>query len=543
MFSEMCGRDVDVVPASEFRYRAGSLDARHARHRHFAEWRDDRRAGGDAEARRRGSRDSRPSSTRPNSSLDRMVDARVHLRAGVEQCVLATKSYTAMLAALLLAAYDLAGERSAGEAAVCSAARAADAIESMLATRHRPLQTSGRNSLGEIISFVIGRGVHYPSALEAALKIKEVSYIHAEGFAAGELKHGVIALIEPGTPCLVFAPTTRRGRTCSPAPPSCGAAAGYIIGVGRNADDVFDEFIPVPDARSWPVRSSRRCPANSSAMRGTGPRPRSGPATQSGQERDGEVTAAGIRPPIIDTHVHLDEPAFDADLGYVLDSARAVGVRRFVNIGYKPERWESSRALRQAHPDVDIVLGLHPQEAAAFNEELERNLRETIASLRPLAVGEIGFDFFRSTPTQAEQEHAFRAQLAIAEDFGLPVVIHQRNAGDVLMTELERWPGLAPIVLHSFDGNRRLTDWAIERRCFHRHRWSGLQTVVRTASRIAQGGGGGPTAAGNGCAVSIAAEEQRPPQLTCQSPVDCRHPCPALAHESGGTVLDNHAQC
>jgi TatD DNase family protein len=178
------------------------------------------------------------------------------------------------------------------------------------------------------------------------------------------------------------------------------------------------------------------------------------------------VTAAASLPPIIDTHAHLDEPAFDADLDYVLDSARAVGVRRFVNIGYKPERWESSRALRQAHPDVDIVLGLHPQEAATFNEAVEQNLRQSIAALRPLAVGEVGFDFSRSAPSQAEQERAFRAQLAIAEDFGLPVVIHQRNAGDALMTELERWPGLAPIVLHSFDGNRRLTDWAIERRSY-----------------------------------------------------------------------------
>jgi len=66
------------------------------------------------------------------------------------------------------------------------------------------------------------------------------------------------------------------------------------------------------------------------------------------------VNASGNPPPIIDTHAHLDEPAFDADRHHVLDFARAVGVRRFVNIGYKPERWESSRSLRQSHPDVDI---------------------------------------------------------------------------------------------------------------------------------------------------------------------------------------------
>jgi TatD DNase family protein len=169
---------------------------------------------------------------------------------------------------------------------------------------------------------------------------------------------------------------------------------------------------------------------------------------------------------MIDTHTHLDEPAFDADRDAVIDAARDVGVRRFVNIGYKPERWESSRALSETHPDIDVVLGLHPQEAATFDRDIERRLRQAVAELRPVAVGETGFDLARTTPTLAEQERAFRAQLAMAEEYCLPVVIHQRNAADPLMVELDRWPDLASIVLHSFDGDQRLTDWAIERRCY-----------------------------------------------------------------------------
>jgi len=65
--------------------------------------------------------------------------------------------------------------------------------------------------------YVIGRGPSYPMALEAALKIKEVSYMHAEGFAGGELKHGVIALIEPGTPCVVLAPNDETFRAAGAA--------------------------------------------------------------------------------------------------------------------------------------------------------------------------------------------------------------------------------------------------------------------------------------------------------------------------------------
>ncbi len=169
---------------------------------------------------------------------------------------------------------------------------------------------------------------------------------------------------------------------------------------------------------------------------------------------------------MIDTHTHLDEPAFDTDRDAVIDAARAVGVRRFVNIGYKPERWESSRALTDTHSDIDIALGLHPQEAATFDRDFERRLRQAVAELRPVAMGETGFDFSRSTPTLTEQERALRAQLAIAEEHRLPVVIHQRNGADALMAELNHWPNLAPIVLHSFDGDQRLTDWAIERRCY-----------------------------------------------------------------------------
>ena len=178
------------------------------------------------------------------------------------------------------------------------------------------------------------------------------------------------------------------------------------------------------------------------------------------------MTPSAELAPIIDTHMHLDEAAFDTDRASVLAAARAAGVNRFINIGYKPERWESSRALRDANPDVDIVLGLHPQEADRFDRALDRALRSAIEHHRPIALGETGFDFSRSGPSRLKQERAFCAQLAIAEETGLPVIIHQRAAADALTAELDRWQDVAPIVLHSFDGDERLTDWAIERGCF-----------------------------------------------------------------------------
>ena len=239
------GRDAPFIPASELRFRAASCgaDTLVIALSQSGETIDVLEAI--EEAWRRGSQLAAIVNT-PNSTLERMVDTNVHLGAGVEQCVLATKSYTAMLAALLLVACHLAGEQVEGAAAVCNAAQA---IEDLLtpSSRQRIDELGSRLAASDHL-YVIGRGVHYPSALEAALKIKEVSYIHAEGFAAGELKHGVIALIEPGTPCLVLAADDDTRTDSLSSASELRSRGGHMIGVGSRPDAIFDEFISVPAA-------------------------------------------------------------------------------------------------------------------------------------------------------------------------------------------------------------------------------------------------------------------------------------------------------
>ncbi len=179
------------------------------------------------------------------STLARMADFVVPLDAGPEQCVLSTKAYTAKLAVLLLTAYALAGRLAEGQALL---RRAADGIaqaldgECLAAVRTVAAAQVGREHL-----FVIGRGAAYPTALEAALKIKEVSYIHAEGFAGGELKHGVIALIEEGTPCLVFAPMNETRADVLSGAMELRARGGAIIGVSPQPNEAFHVHIPVAD--------------------------------------------------------------------------------------------------------------------------------------------------------------------------------------------------------------------------------------------------------------------------------------------------------
>ena len=179
------------------------------------------------------------------STLERMADVSFHLKAGPELSVLTTKAYSAKVALLLLAAYAFDGRKSEGEELLL---RAADAIEEGLhpdaTDRLRGLASQFRVSRS---LFTIGRGLSFPTAMEAALKIKEVSYIHAEGFAGGELKHGVIALIEEGTPCIVFAPEDETYNDIISGATELKSRGGYIVGISSRSHPTFDMHIPVAD--------------------------------------------------------------------------------------------------------------------------------------------------------------------------------------------------------------------------------------------------------------------------------------------------------
>src|SRR5207253_10930956 len=96
--------------------------------------------------------------------------------------------------------------------------------------------------------YVIGRGLSYPVALEAAIKIQEVSYIHAEGLAGGELKHYAIALIEPGTPCIALVPDDETRHEILSNATEVKARGGTIVGIAPEPHPIFDVHVPVSDA-------------------------------------------------------------------------------------------------------------------------------------------------------------------------------------------------------------------------------------------------------------------------------------------------------
>jgi glucosamine--fructose-6-phosphate aminotransferase (isomerizing) len=91
--------------------------------------------------------------------------------------------------------------------------------------------------------YILGRGINYPVALEAAIKVQEVSYIHAEGLAGGELKHYAIALIGPGTPCVILCSNDEMRAEILSNAAQVRARGGMIIGVGPENNALFDEYL------------------------------------------------------------------------------------------------------------------------------------------------------------------------------------------------------------------------------------------------------------------------------------------------------------
>lgn len=179
---------------------------------------------------------------RIGSTLERMADGKILLSAGPEISVVATKSLIAKLATLLaLTASDQHAIARQLQQARLEVQRLVDQqMEKNLDPVITVLQQ--HNNV-----FVIGRGVLYPIVLEVALKLKEATYAHAEGFAAGELKHGVIALIEKGTPCIVLAQDDDEFAEVISSAQELKARGALIIGISTRESEVFDHWQEVKD--------------------------------------------------------------------------------------------------------------------------------------------------------------------------------------------------------------------------------------------------------------------------------------------------------
>ena len=253
LFEALARLPVSVEIASELRYRDPVLDERTlvVAVSQSGETIDTLEAV--REARRRGARTLAVLNVK-GSSLSREVDDVLFVHAGPEIGVASTKAYLAMVAAFALLAIrfgrargSLADDRA--RALVAGLRHLPQALEGALATRERVRAVAERMARARSALF-LGRGVNVATAFEGALKLKEISYVHAEAYPMGEMKHGPIALIEPDLPVVAIATEAPHYRKTISNLQEVRARDGFVIAIASEGDEAIaahaDEVVFVP---------------------------------------------------------------------------------------------------------------------------------------------------------------------------------------------------------------------------------------------------------------------------------------------------------
>jgi glutamine---fructose-6-phosphate transaminase (isomerizing) len=249
---------VDVDIASEFRYRRPVLDSRVLTVAISQSGETADTLAALREAKAQGSRAVAICNVL-GSSLAREADGVVYTRAGIEIGVASTKAFTAQLVAVTLLALKLGLARNFADPAlvrqvVKGLAELPDLMAVVLQQSDAIRRIAERFADREHFLY-LGRGLHFPLALEGALKLKEISYLHAEGYPAGEMKHGPIALVDSRMPVVAIAPRGSTYEKMTSNLEEIKARGGIVIAIATEGDDEIlttaDVVIPVPPGPEW----------------------------------------------------------------------------------------------------------------------------------------------------------------------------------------------------------------------------------------------------------------------------------------------------
>jgi glucosamine--fructose-6-phosphate aminotransferase (isomerizing) len=242
LFSRIGGEFCDVVMAPEFHYFSDSVDKNTLVIAVSQSGETADVVEGVKRAREKGAKIFSIVNRDP-TILSRLSNDVIKINAGPEIGVAATKSFSSQLAIFYLLAFALDNKFDYGVEKLLTMSQE---VEKVLVCNNGNLERLASELKNRNDFYYIARGINYAIALEGALKLKEISYIHAEGLPAGELKHGTLALIEQGTPVVVIAPkdyTYDETLTNAMEAKSRGA---YIIGVSDEANEIFDFRIQIP---------------------------------------------------------------------------------------------------------------------------------------------------------------------------------------------------------------------------------------------------------------------------------------------------------
>ena len=165
---------------------------------------------------------------------------------------------------------------------------------------------------------------------------------------------------------------------------------------------------------------------------------------------------------LFDTHAHYDDEAFDEDRDAVLAALPQQGVGLVLNPGCDVESSHRAAALAAAYPHVYAAAGIHPENCGGYTADDLTALRQLARQSKVVAIGEIGLDYYwEENPPRAFQQQVLRAQLALAQELALPVIIHDREAHADTLAIVREFPAVTG-VFHCFSGSPEMARELLE---------------------------------------------------------------------------------
>lgn len=169
---------------------------------------------------------------------------------------------------------------------------------------------------------------------------------------------------------------------------------------------------------------------------------------------------------LFDTHAHMGDPAFDQDRDELLKGLPAKGVHLVMNPGCCIKSSRDAAALALEYPHIYAAVGCHPDSADEVCDEVLEEFRMLCKqNHRVKAIGEIGLDYYYENVPRDIQQQAFRAQLALAQELDMPVIVHERKAHDDALSIVRDFPKVTG-VFHCYSGSREMAKWLINRGWF-----------------------------------------------------------------------------
>ncbi len=241
LFSKVAKKFCDVIMSSEFHYFSDSIDAATLVIAVSQSGETADVMEGVKRAKEKGAT-TLSIINRRDSLLARISDKVISINCGPEMCVAATKSFTNQLAVFYLLSYAMVNRYDAGVEKLRDISYKMSYSINGTGDQIREIAESLK---GAKDFYYIARGINYAIASEGALKLKEVSYVHAEGMPAGELKHGTLALIEKGVPVVAICPNDYTFSEMLNNMAEAKARGGLIIGVSDRYDEIYDHWIRI----------------------------------------------------------------------------------------------------------------------------------------------------------------------------------------------------------------------------------------------------------------------------------------------------------